>query len=413
MKKTKGNRHINPIAIADASLRSYHLTVSTCKPAHTSPTPLIPAPYDFFYFISMDEEFPLWLRETWDHPGQNCLYTSPSGLTWMYLAVPGRHSRNDPPDSDGIYLGPVFFSAPSRNFLKAHRMKEICLPVMDFLEFTRLCHYIYTLLVPDDEEDFSFSIFRIDNQASLTEEEMYFSQTRDYANIRFLEKQLTSMVKSGNLKGLEKMAAGISLASPARLASDDLRNEQNRFIVTLTLVMRAAVDGGLPPEIAYPLSDVYLQENETLTSVSQAVKFLMTAVFDYTRRVRDCKKYSSFSPLVRRCHSLILANLNENLKISALASRLSVSPDHLSRQFKKETGQSILDYIQSQKTEEAMRLLRYTDFSLVTIAHRLGYNSQGHFTEKFKQNVGITPGKWRARLQSVPPEEFPRQTPSL
>ena len=66
-----------------------------------------------------------------------------------------------------------------------------------------------------------------------------------------------------------------------------------------------------------------------------------------------------------------------------------------------------------QKTEEAMRLLRYTDFSLVTIAHRLGYNSQGHFTEKFKQNVGITPGKWRARLQSVPPEEFPRQTPSL
>ena len=384
MKKVDKQNLFTLETIAKACLRSYHVVLSRFEPKDFSLRPFVVPEYDFNLFTSMDAEFRAWISETLAPFSPNNLYTSPSNLTWMYI-----HSR-----LGELYLGPVFFSAPSQAFLQNHQMNEIYLPVVNFLEFSRLCSHVYALLDPDGSKDFSYTIFQRDYESPLTEDEMYFNQTRDYANVRILEKQLNALVKSGNVEGLEKMA-NISLASPARLAQDDLRDAKNRFIVTLTLVMRAAVDGGLPPEIAYPLSDVYLRENENLLSASQVMKYLMTCVFDYTNRVRDYQTTASYGPLVRRCRSLILANINENLKITDLAGLLCVSPDHLSRQFKKETGQSILDYIQSQKTKEAIRLLKYTNVSLVTIAHRLGYSSQGQFTSKFKKSTGITPAKYR------------------
>ena len=232
------------------------------------------------------------------------------------------------------------------------------------------------------------------NPSTITDDEMYFNQTRNYTSIRLLEKYLTDSVSAGDVEKLA-LLYDYPLSNSAKLAEDEVRDAKNRFVTTIALVMRAAVDGGLPAEIAYPLSDTYILEMESKTTVSQVMQLLTTCILDYCNRVRECQTYSTYEPLVQKCCSYILANLNENLKIKDLADTLSVSPDHLSRQFKKETGQSILDYIQSQKIEEAIRLLKYSDLSLIAISNRLGYSSQNHFNDKFRQVTGVTPAKYR------------------
>ena len=149
-------------SIADACLRAYHITLSHFDERQHVLLPCIPPTYDFNLFTSIDQELLTWVIETRADPLVNSLYTSSSSLTWMYIHTP----------FGGLYLGPVFFSAPSRAFLKEHGLKEISLPVMDFLEFSRLCNYLYILLNPGFQGTFSHTIFQNDYETALTEDEM-------------------------------------------------------------------------------------------------------------------------------------------------------------------------------------------------------------------------------------------------
>ena len=53
------------------------------------------------------------------------------------------------------------------------------------------------------------------------------------------------------------------------------------------------------------------------------------------------------------------------------------------------------DFILNEKTEEAKRLLRYSDKSASSIAAYLGFSSHGHFCKVFKKYAGMTPNEYR------------------
>lgn len=78
---------------------------------------------------------------------------------------------------------------------------------------------------------------------------------------------------------------------------------------------------------------------------------------------------------------------------------LFLSRPYLSRKFKEETGESLTDFILKEKTEEAKRLLRYSDKSLTAIGSYLGFSSTSHFSRVFKTYVGSTPSEYREKHQ--------------
>ncbi len=56
---------------------------------------------------------------------------------------------------------------------------------------------------------------------------------------------------------------------------------------------------------------------------------------------------------------------------------------------------TLSDFILNEKTEEAKRLLRYSDKSVAAISAYLGFSSSGHFSRVFKKYAGITPNEYR------------------
>lgn len=52
-----------------------------------------------------------------------------------------------------------------------------------------------------------------------------------------------------------------------------------------------------------------------------------------------------------------------------------------------------------EKTEEAKRLLRYSDKSLTAIGAYLGFSSPGHFSRVFKKYAGVSPREYRERYE--------------
>jgi AraC family transcriptional regulator len=98
----------------------------------------------------------------------------------------------------------------------------------------------------------------------------------------------------------------------------------------------------------------------------------------------------------------IMENLEAKLTLEQMASIVNVSPYHFARQFKTTTGLPPHQYVIRRRVERAQHLLRADGgLSLVEIALRVGFSDQSQFSSHFKRIVGITPGQFRTRNNSL------------
>jgi len=97
---------------------------------------------------------------------------------------------------------------------------------------------------------------------------------------------------------------------------------------------------------------------------------------------------------------LILRYINEHfteedLSQTVIADNLGITAPYLSKFFKQETGENMVDYINRLRVEKAKYLLANTGLPLVDIAQKVGYSSNKTLIRIFKQYEGITPGSFR------------------
>lgn len=117
----------------------------------------------------------------------------------------------------------------------------------------------------------------------------------------------------------------------------------------------------------------------------------------FTAEVKKIRIGETPARLTTDVANYIQHHLSEPITTEAIAKDLYLSRSHLSRQFKAEAGVTLTDFILNEKTEEAKRLLRYTDKSLSAIANYLGFSSQSHFSRVFKKYAGRTPGEYKQK----------------
>ena len=94
-------------------------------------------------------------------------------------------------------------------------------------------------------------------------------------------------------------------------------------------------------------------------------------------------------------------HLDATAPLQNAAAQLGVTPDYLSKLFRKSTGCSYPDFCARLKLEEAKRLLREGVCKTYEISAQLGYRSVDYFTRKFKAATGMTPGEYRKSAASL------------
>jgi len=93
----------------------------------------------------------------------------------------------------------------------------------------------------------------------------------------------------------------------------------------------------------------------------------------------------------------IKINLGGDLSNKILANVANVSEDYVGQYFKMLTGINPQDYIEYQRMEQAVKLLRTTKKSIREIGHEVGYKDTAYFCRRFKMMFGIPAGKMRRR----------------
>ncbi|WP_370090070.1 helix-turn-helix domain-containing protein [Ekhidna sp.] len=95
--------------------------------------------------------------------------------------------------------------------------------------------------------------------------------------------------------------------------------------------------------------------------------------------------------------TFIKEHLSDDLSNKVLANVANVSEDYVGQYFKMLTGINPQDYIEYQRMEAAVNLLRTSKKSIRDIGKEVGYKDTAYFCRRFKMMFGIPAGKMRRR----------------
>lgn len=100
--------------------------------------------------------------------------------------------------------------------------------------------------------------------------------------------------------------------------------------------------------------------------------------------------------MTERIKSFILNNYRKELNLLSIAKSMGYSPEHLSRVFKKQSGQSVVKYITMLRINEAKKmLLSDANLDVGLIGQSVGYSDALYFSRVFQKSTGVSPSEFR------------------
>ncbi|OUA67368.1 helix-turn-helix domain-containing protein [Bacillus thuringiensis] len=234
--------------------------------------------------------------------------------------------------------------------------------------------------------------------------DLYISKRRqdnpDNYNIA-LEQKFFLQIKEGNKESVIKYAYSFPQEDAGITSQgNQLRNQKNNGIMAITLATRYAIEGHLPTDIAFALSDLYIQTIEQLDNMYSVNRLIEDALCTFADRVKEYKT-KKYSNTITTCLNYINRNIYQKISLSELAELLQVNPTYLSNLFKKEVGITLSQYIQMEKIEEAKKLLILTSYSLTDICLWLKFSDQSYFIRIFKKITAMTPKQYREKYKLI------------
>lgn len=213
------------------------------------------------------------------------------------------------------------------------------------------------------------------------------------------EQEMLRMVREGDLNYQAHMNRMSVTGHLGKLSNGDpMRQMKNTVLVCVTLFSRAAIEGGLTPEVSYSLTDRYFQSVEACATISDLVEIAHTMQADFIQRVHRCRT-SHLSQPVQACCEYIGLHLVDKLTLEHLAQQVGYTEYYLSKKFKREVGLTPNEYIRKARLERAALLLRTTQEDVQEISERLQFCSQSYFADHFRKLFGVTPTEYRQQKE--------------
>ena len=216
-------------------------------------------------------------------------------------------------------------------------------------------------------------------------------------NTLALEQTILNFIRQGDTLRLREWIKDIPAVHGGTLAFDQIRQLKNTFIITAALASRAAIRGGMDIDDAFTLSDAYIQKCELMNTIEQITNLQYHMIFEYTQRVEKLRLVKVPSKFIADITNYVHHHLSEPISTEEMAKALFMNRSWMAVKFKQETNMTLTDFILKEKTEEAKRLLRYTDKPITSISAYLGFSSQSHFSRTFKKYTGSLPNEYRKR----------------
>ncbi len=233
-------------------------------------------------------------------------------------------------------------------------------------------------------------------------EEKGHQEKKDRHQTWMVEQALLEHIRKGDINYRDTMARASLVSQGVKVKMQDaVTNAIFSAFGFTRLCTRAAIEGGLSPEVAYTVGDEYGKSIIECKTVSEVATINHAMFEEFIMRVHKVKQNPSYSPQIQSCLDYVELYAEEEISLTFLAKRVGYSESHLSRRFKEETGENIKDYMRRVRVERGKLLLETSELSVQDISERLHYCSAGYFSKVFREETGMLPSEYRAEKEKA------------
>lgn len=178
------------------------------------------------------------------------------------------------------------------------------------------------------------------------------------------------------------------------LSVDAVDEARYRGVEIINLAARCAARNGANEAFCLELADEATTTMDKIPDVGEIRGYISEKCGELTDVTAEAVSNGDYPYAVKKAIGYISANLDKPLTVSEIADVCGISPDYLSYQFRRATGERMTAYIRKKKLLAARELLRKQG-RCSEIAKRLSFCSESYFVKCFREEFGITPKKYK------------------
>ena len=209
------------------------------------------------------------------------------------------------------------------------------------------------------------------------------------------EKELLSLIPLGDKAGSQKVLNEI-LGHIFFSTGGNFEVIKARILELVVLLSRAALEGGADVEQIFGLNYKYLSQIHNFRTVDELSFWLSEIMIRFTDCVFNLTNVKHID-VIYKAIDYIKRNYMKKITLDDVSSYVYLSTSYFCAIFKEEMKCNFNSYVNKIRIEMSKKLLMDDKISLVDIANLVGYEDQSYFTKVFKNQVGISPGKYRER----------------
>jgi two-component system response regulator YesN len=147
------------------------------------------------------------------------------------------------------------------------------------------------------------------------------------------------------------------------------------------------------------ISDLHEDEKihaktEECYSLKEIRNMFHDLIQDTFEKIMDIK-FNKYSKKVQAAIKFLHNHYSQDISITDVAQEIEISESNLSRLYRNETGQSVIEYLTLVRINEAKKLLENSNYKIYEISEKVGYKTSQYFSQVFVKIVGMNPVEYR------------------
>lgn len=228
----------------------------------------------------------------------------------------------------------------------------------------------------------SINVIGNDEISLLNREDRFSEYQEELFNIR-------ESIRSRELYAAEKQLRRLYLEKLKKIGSIKDIHLCNQSIIHILKRTEESIKPGKHID-----EEVYRHQLESCSTLEDICCFFISKLAELMITATS-NRYNTCSEKIRMAVRFIHENYMVNLGINDIARSVGVSESYLVKNFKKEMGETILDYLTDVRINLAKELLLDADARIYEIAEKTGYSTSQYFSMVFLKKTGMTPKQYK------------------
>ena len=150
---------------------------------------------------------------------------------------------------------------------------------------------------------------------------------------------------------------------------------------------------------SFQVSNLMIRMNgeDDIWESSETIRSFLLQVVSTVKGSQKEEERSMKQKTIEKARWFIENNLRNNISLTDVAESVYLNPSYLSRLFKQELGENVINYINRIRVEKAQKLLVSTNMKIIDIAKETGFSSSGYFSAVFRRYTGMNPMDYKVK----------------